>query len=380
MPALVWIVVERTTAPRLERAKGVGTASLILGIVVAPYLINCAIATGDPFLSINYHTIYYRYSEYGSADAPMSVAGYLRGKAAAHPVAMIDTGFNGLVIQPFITKWIGLEPWFPVLAPIARALSLAGLAGMVFFPGGRLLLVALLGSLVPYMFTWNIGDGNAWRFTMHAYPFFLIASAVAVVGAARAVRTAAAEPARLRSLVRPMAWRTVAVATIAAAGVAAYYLLPWYVVREAIARGESTSVETGTRDRVFYSDGWSPPHMESIVVRVTRGDRAVVRIPLPERRAYDIVLRIDPVTPTMPELVDVLFNRKLIGHLRLSYDPQRVGAYRLRAGEDIVRRGSNEIVVIPSATVPAGAAGPRFDWLNPSDAIGVRLWYVRVLP
>ncbi len=380
VPALLWIVVERMTGRRVDRARAVGTASLIMAIVVAPYLINCAVATGDPFLSINYHTTYYRYSEYGAADAPMSAAAYLRGKAAAHPVAMIDTGLNGLFVQPFITKWIGLEPWSPLLAPIARALALAGLAAMVFLPGGRLLLVALLGSLVPYMFTWNIGDGNAWRFTMHAYPFFLVASAVAVVGTARAARAAAAEPARARSLVRPLAWRALAIAAIAAAGLAAYYLLPWYVVREAIARGESTSVDTGTRDRVFYRDGWSPPHAGSIVVRVTRGDRAVVRIPLPERRAYDFVLRIDPVTPTVPQVVDVLFNRKLIGHISLSYDPQRVGAYRLRAGEDIVRRGSNEIVVIPSATVPAGEAGPRFDWLNPSDAIGVRLWYVRVLP
>ncbi len=380
VPALLWIVVERVPVPRPARTRAVGTAALIMTIVVAPYLISCAIATGDPFLSINYHTTYYRYSEYGSADRPMSVAEYLRSKAEAHPVATIDTGLNGLFVQPFITKWIGLAPWSPGLSRIARALAVAGLAGMVFLPGGRLLLVALLGSLVPYMFTWNIGDGNAWRFTMHAYPFFLIASAVAVVGAARALRAVAAEPSLVRSMARPMAWRALAIGAAAVGGIAAYYLLPWYVVREAIALGESTSVETGVRDRVFYREGWSAPHFGSIVVRVSRGDRSVVRVPLPERRAYDIVLRVDPVTATSPAVVDVLFNRKLIGHLHLSYDPQRVGSYRLRAGEDIVHAGSNEIAVVPSATVPAGAAGPRFEWLNPADAIGVRLWYVRVLP
>ena len=159
-----------------------------------------------------------------------------------------------------------------------------------------------------------------------------------------------------------------------------YLGLPWYVTREAIAHGESTSIETGERDRVFYRSGWSAPHFESITVRVSRGERAVVRLPLPEQRAYDIVLRIDPVAPTTPEEVDVLFNRHLVGRLQLSWNPERVGSYRLRLREDIVNAGSNELIVIPTSVMPAGSAGPRFAWLDPADRIGVRLWYVRVLP
>ena len=108
--------------------------------------------------------------------------------------------------------------------------------------------------------------------------------------------------------------------------------------------------------------------------------RATIRIPLPERRGYDLVLRLDPVTPTAPEAVDVLFNRHLIGRLRLSWNPERVGSYRLRLREEIVNRGSNEVIIIPSSVMPAAAAGPKLAWLDPAEEVGVRLWYARVIP
>jgi hypothetical protein len=132
----------------------------------------------------------------------------------------------------------------------------------------------------------------------------------------------------IRATVRPLAWRGAAIAAVAVLGTTWYLGMPWYVIREAIADGESTSIETGDRDRVFYRRGWSPSHVENITVRVSRDERAVVRLPLPERRAYDLVLRLDPVTPTAPETVDVLFNRHLVGRFRLSWNPERVGSYR----------------------------------------------------
>ena len=38
----------------------------------------------------------------------------------------------------------------------------------------------LMLSLVPYAFTWHIDGGGEWRFTMLAYPIYLIASALAI--------------------------------------------------------------------------------------------------------------------------------------------------------------------------------------------------------
>jgi 4-amino-4-deoxy-L-arabinose transferase-like glycosyltransferase len=390
VPALVWLVVERAavSAPpgafawsRLERLKIVGIAAAIMTAVVAPYLISCAIASGDPLLAINYHTGYYRFAENRPIDRPMSAVEYLQGKFTDRPLRTLDTGLNGLFVQPFITKWHGFNEWMSGLGGVVRAIAVVGLAALPFFAAGRLVLVALLGSLLPYIFTWNVGGGGAWRFTMHAYPFFLVAAAVAIVGTGRAVRSVAGNPSLLsRATIVPVGLRVAAVSAVALLGTAWYLGLPWYVTREAIAHGESTSIETGDRDRVFYRSGWSAPHFESITVRVSLADRPVVRLPLPERRAYDIVLRLDPVTPASPEQVDVLFNRHLVGRLRLSWNPERVGSYRLRVREDIVNAGSNELIIIPSAVTSAGSAGPRFAWLDPAERIGVRLWYVRVLP
>ena len=45
---------------------------------------------------------------------------------------------------------------------------------------GRFLLLLLALSVVPYAFTWHIDGGGEWRFTMLAYPIYLIAAALAI--------------------------------------------------------------------------------------------------------------------------------------------------------------------------------------------------------
>jgi hypothetical protein len=75
----------------------------------------------------------------------------------------------------------------------------------------------------------------------------------------------------------------------------------------------------------------------------------------------------------------VLFNRKLAGRIRLTWNPERVGSYALQLPEHMVRAGSNELTLVPESIVTAAAAGRRFAWLDPAEKIGVRLWYVRVV-
>ncbi len=380
IPAFVWLVIDGERTTRAARLKYSSAAAAIAVIVVAPYLISCAIVYGDPLIAINYHTTYYRFAESRPIDQPMSAAEYLRTKFASRPLATLDTGINGLIVQPFITKWHGFGFWLDGLGASLRAMSVVGLAAMPFFATGRFVLVLLLSSLVPYMFTWNVGGGGAWRFTMHAYPFFFVAVGVALVGCWRAVRTIATDRSSIRSTVAPVSRRAALIAAIAAMGATWYVGMPWFVVRESIAQGEATSVETGDRDLIFYRRGWSPPHFENITVRVSLSDRAVIRLPLPERRAYDLVLRLDPIAANSPEQVDVLFNRHLVGRLSPTTNPERVGSYRLRLRDDIVNAGSNELILVPSSMTPAASAGPRFAWLDPAERLGVRLWYVRILP
>lgn len=380
VPGLAWLLLDCPAALRRERAKVVGLSLLMLTVMVAPFLISCALATGDPFFSINYHTGFYRFGEGLPADQPMSAAEYLGSKFVRRPVAAIDTTVTGIVVQPFMTKWRGLEGWVPGLGAVLRVACVAGLLMLLRVASGRLLLVVLVTSLVPFAFTWNIAGGEHWRFTMHVYPLYIVAAVYAIDRACRFVVAAWHEPAVMTRALRPaFVVRALSVVAVLALLAGGYVALPWLVVREVIAQGDDVSIETGERDGVFFGSGWSPPHQDGVMVRVSRGERAIVRIPLPTRRSYDVVLRLDPVAPGIQERVSVLFNRQLVGRLRLEWDPQRVGAYRVRLPEKYVKAGINELAIVPETVVTAAAAGPRFHWLDSEDRIGVRLWYVRVL-
>lgn len=378
LPALAWMAAAGGPAVRRARLRSAAVAFAVFALVFAPYLVSCAIGFGDPLFAINYHTVYYRHAEGRPIDQPMTAAEYVRTKITERPIAALDTIGNGLVVHPFVTKWNGYGRWIGGVGVPLQALAVAGLGALLFLAPGRLLLLILLASLVPYMLTWNLGD-DAWRFTMHAYPFYLVAAACAVAGAVRTARSLAANTTPRRPALARLTKRAAIVAVAAAVGTAVYFGMPWLVIREAIAYGDSTSVETGQRDFVFYRTGWSSTHKENITFRVSRGERSRVHIPLPAQRDYDIVLRIDPVEPAVQDRVSVLFNGHLVGLLRLSFNPERVGSYRVRVQGHMVRE-SNVLTIVPGALVSAGSAGPRFAWLHPAERVGVRLWYVRVLP
>ena len=380
LPALLWLVLDGDASERRQRARHAAIAFVVFAILIAPFLINCYLATGDPLFALNYHTVYYRHAEGRPISDGMSAGEYVRTKFAERPIGTLDTALIGLFWQPFVTKWNGFAHWINGLGSLLQWLAVIGIAAQAFSPGGRLLLVILFGSLVPYMLTWDIGDGGAWRFTMHAYPFFLIAAAGVPIAAWRLARGLQRVPhAERRAGLRTAALRVSAALAVAVTGVVAYVGLPWFVARESILKGEATSLETGARDLVFYRSGWFPPRRDGVTVRVSHGPRLLVRLPLPDKRAYDIVLRLDPVTASAPSAVHVLFNGHLVGMFRLGSDPQRVGSYRFRVHEHMIWR-RNELTIVPESLVAAGSAVERFGWIDQSEQIGVRLWYVRVLP
>jgi 4-amino-4-deoxy-L-arabinose transferase-like glycosyltransferase len=371
LPGLLWIAMSR---PRV-RAVYLGTAIVIMGAVVAPYLISCAIATGDPFFSINDHTTYYRFAEGVHDDSHLSATDYIRRKIAAHPIAMLDVGSTGLFVRPFERNWSGFDPWLPALGWFLWRAALVGLAIWIFSPRGRLMLLMVVTALVPYAFTWNLGGGGEWRFTMHAYPIYLLAAVQACASAASAIRR--------RSVPIPLpviARRAAAIAGCGVMAAVAYLSLPWFVAREAVASGEAVTISPGERDRLFYRTGWSAPRTDgNVTARISEADQTTVHFPLTRKRPYDVILRLDPVRPDAQQRLTVLFNRQLLGRLPLSWSPDRVGSYRLSLPVEWVRPGGNEITLVPDAMVAAGSAGPRFAWLDPAKKVGVRFWYVRVL-
>ena len=120
----------------------------------------------------------YRETEGQALEVSQGVADYLQDTIRRSPVRTLDTLVLGLTSYPFLNKWSGFDPWNPTLG---IWLSWASIMGLVLFVGsatGRLLLLVLGTSLLPYAFTWKlIAD---WRFTEHAYPFLLIASFLAI--------------------------------------------------------------------------------------------------------------------------------------------------------------------------------------------------------
>jgi Dolichyl-phosphate-mannose-protein mannosyltransferase len=372
VPGLVWVAMSR---PEGRRPAYLVTAIAIMTAVVAPYLISCAIGAGDPFFSLNDHTIYYRFAEGVRDKSPLSATEYIRQKIAARPIAMLDVGVTGLFVHPFQQKWSGFDPWLPALGWFLWAAAPAGLAIWIFSSRGRLMLLMLVTSLVPYAFTWNLGSGGDWRFTMHAYPIYLLAAMHACTVVMMVIRQRTVPMPALA-----IARRGAAVAGVFVVAAAAYLSLPWFVAREGIAHGEAVTISPGERDRVFYRTGWSAPRTDgNVTARVSEAEQTAVHFPLTRKRSYDVILRMDPVQPDAQQRVTVLFNRQLLGRLQLSWNPERVGSYRLSLPIEWVRPGGNEITLVPEALVAAGSAGPNFAWLDPATKVGVRFWYVRVL-
>jgi hypothetical protein len=326
--------------------------------------------------------MYYRASEGLPAEHSESAAAYLREKFVERPVNTIDVGMTGEFVRPFVMKWSGFHVWLPRLGGGLSWLSVFGLAALPFFAAGRLLLLILLTSLVPYAFTWNVGDGGAWRFTMHAYPFYLVAAAFALVGGWRtAAGWIASPPAVRRTSARRAAVKGLGVAAVLGGAAAIYAALPWFDVREDLEHGASVSVAAGKRDWLFYRSGWSRMHLDgAIPVRVSRAPRATVFFPLPSDRPCMAVLRIDPVDPAAQHTVAVLFNSQLVSTVHLAFDPSRVGSYEVPLPSAWIKPGMNQLTLVPDTMVPARLAGSKFAWVEPSADIGVRLWQVRLVP
>jgi hypothetical protein len=98
---------------------------------------------------------------------------------------------------------------------------------------------------------------------------------------------------------------------------------------------------------------------------------------------YRMTLRLDPASAmaaTAGQHIAVFVNRQPIGRLSLTFDPARVGAYRLQVPRDATVAGVNRIDLVASELLPASRAGREFGWLNRSDPVAFRFWYFRLEP
>ena len=377
LPGLAMLCLPPRDETWQPRARAAAIAVVVTAVLVAPYLINCARVFGDPLISIDVHTGYYRAGEGIGVDRPMSAAAYIGGKLMRQPIAELDTALTGIFVIPMRNKFGGFEFWLPHLSEILRALAALGLVIWVASATGRLLLVVCLASLVPYAFTWNIADGQAWRFTMHVYPLYLVAGFTAVQQIWRAGMSAR------RAEWRPLRRQAVLVAgalgviLLAARG---YRVLPYYVAREAVAGGNQMTISAGDRDEVFFTRGWSPALAEgNVTSRLVLGGRAWLELPLPAGRGYHLRVRLDPVRPDAPRALTILVAGRIVGRFGLTFDPERVGSYEVDVPPDVAR-GATTMQIVADGTVAADSCGPRCAALPPAARVSLRVWYIRISP
>jgi hypothetical protein len=360
-------------------------AACVAAVLVAPFLINCWRATGDPLFAINYHTRYYRAAEGLPPDESVGALAYVGRKIRQRPLSTLDTAGVGILVFPFTNKWSGFNPWSPHLAVVLRWFAVAGLILALWSPEGRLLWLILIASLVPYAVTWPLGGGGEWRFTQHVYPLYLVAAGSAMVASARAITGMARRGVDWRGgLTRAPVRQGAVCASILAAGWLLYLTMPYFVIREALAAGETVSIGVSDRDRLFFRARWSEPSGSgNVFVRVAIADRVSIRLPLPRPVDHLLTLRMDapqPEDPAYQPKVTVFLDNHTIGHVRFTYDPLRVGAYRMTVPGHLAGRSFSRLDLVASHTIRADRSGPRFAWLPGETPVAFYLWYVRVEP
>ena len=160
---------------------------VIAAALVTPFLLTSRIATGDALHAINAHTRFYRSRANLPAEADMSWNDYLWRTFG--PTELLRNLATGLTVHPFENKWQPFAIWARPAPLLLRGLSVVGLVLFLRSRHGRLLLVVVLAALLPFAFTFRISGGNEWRFTLLAYPFYLVAAALALQHARAWVRS-----------------------------------------------------------------------------------------------------------------------------------------------------------------------------------------------
>jgi hypothetical protein len=366
--APVFLMLLATRDGVRERARRLATAAMVAAILVAPFLVNCWRVYGDPFYAINVHATVYQEAEGRPGDPSLTVGGFLGRQFRSRPVRTVDTVVQGLTVYPFANKWSGFHAWNPAAPSWLAALAVIGLVLCTASFGGRLLLVVLLSSLVPYAATWRlIAD---WRFTEHAYPFFLIAASFAVVAPMHAV-SLLRRPRRIDA-------RTLRSATVWVAGSAIVVVTGWYVttrilpravMKEALRSGEPATILALDRDDAFFGREWQAGPRQGIPTRVTETPRASLDLALPTGAAYDLLLRVDVVSKEEGDIstgnrLDLLVNGRLVARCDPGTTQGRVGLCRVRLQPDVVRAGRNRLTLMA----------------DPARGRGFRVWYLVVEP
>jgi hypothetical protein len=291
VPGLIAAIVLKSPALRRDRLRAAGIAASLMLALAGPFMLSCALGYGDPFYAVNVHAAFYR----GRAGLPG------RGSSTALqflaqsllPWEFLRTGFVGLTSYPFLNKWSGLGAFLP-LGEIARTLALAGLPVLLWRPGGLIALIVLVFSILPYAWTWTLPGGSEWRFTLPAYPFYLVSAVAAVECTIRGLREMMTPSAR-RPVLRSALRYTLTALALMIFGMWLSQWINWQRVKEEVQNGRPALIEPGTEARPFFTQGWEGSAGTQTPATVTmNAPEARLRLPVPEGLRARVVLRLAP--------------------------------------------------------------------------------------
>jgi hypothetical protein len=367
VPGYFFVLIAGKEPAISQRLRSVTLSAFIFGIVIAPFLINCAIEFGDPLFSVNDNTKFYRMRENLPSEEPKSVARYLSEKLIDRPFKFIDIGLVGITRYPFLNKWKGFNYLSPVLVKFLSGCALVGTILLLFSTQGRLILIVLISSLIPYAFTYEIAGGFEWRFTMHAYPFYMIAGALflILVGGALFTKNTWGYFSDQSLSKRSLLITSSLVLFILIGG---WFLLNqsyFQRIKEAIMNEEPILVASGDRDFEFFDEGWyQAVQMSEATVRITKETASVLSVPLKSAKEYRLILRINPVfeKPEKPSNYSVSVNNRVAGEIEVNEKVH--SAYVLELPQGFAKDGVNEI---------------RFQRLDPKSP-EVALHYLKLQP
>jgi hypothetical protein len=364
VPGFAWLLFARS-GPSQDRTILAAVAVMTGALVAGPYIVNCWRTFGDPLYAINVHADVYRAAE-GQAPEGYTAASYVSQGLRNRPWQTVDTVLLGMTTYPFTNKWIGFDRWASWIGTILSWAAFAGLLLFVLTPTGRLLLIVLAGSLLPYAMTWRLIYD--WRFTEHAYPFFLIAAFFAFQQLVDVSVFLARRQRGVRLDLRPVRAVALLVMTVALIAWVSTRFLPVRIAAESLRAGDAVVFGGGNRDDVFFGKGWSAPVQEgNVIARISQTPFPEMWVPLDARQAYELTIRMDPYPAPSGDAglpsVRVFLNERPVASLELGWNPERVGAYSFDVPAGVAKSGLNRLKF---AATRAGA-----------DA-RIRVWWVRV--
>src|SRR5262249_49127857 len=222
-------------------------------------------------------------------EIDMSAGEYLKQKLISRPYKFMDTGIYGLTGYSFWNKWKGYEYLLQGLGFWLAALSMIGLLFWLFHHERRLSLVLLFASLIPYVFTWEIPGGAEWRYTMHAYPIYLLAAGYFL------------QELLARFFERSFWLRGVIAIVLLLCGWMFLDGLNFLRKNEALKHGERVMIAAGGRGFFFYGRGWLRPSDDTgAQVRYASQPTAVIRLSIWEPSV--ILLSLRPLYQLTPQV------------------------------------------------------------------------------